>query len=70
MQQGTEDKFWLTLITLQNELKLSHYLILGTWMQRGLYEKILLLDLEFLTPSFQITGFNLLVKFLGGIAVN
>ena len=39
-------------------------------MQRGLYGKILLLDLEFLKPLFQIMGFNLIVKFLGGTAVN
>ena len=50
--------------------KYIYIYILGMWMQRGLYGKILLLNLEFLTPSFQITGFNLIVKLLGGTAMN
>jgi len=35
-----------------------------------LYGKILSLDLGFLTPSSQIMDFSLIVKLLGGIAVN
>ena len=65
-----EDGLWLELTTSRCGWRLSHYPILGTQMQKILFERTLLFDLGFLTPSSRITSSSLRVKFSRDTAVN
>ena len=61
-QQGIRDGCWSVRITSPSGLKLNHRQILGTWMPRDLFRKILSPGLGSLIPSSQIMVFNLIEK--------